>query len=434
VKRPYNFSLWPSAVAVLAILAFALLPLGLNPCLYLAHGADVAVRPTAAVARPWECTVRIHVDLGNGASSYGSGTVVRSGPEASLVATCAHIFADASNRYVHPRQFRRKVGVDLFDGAAPPRAPAMTATLEGFVLGYDSGRDVGFVEIRPGKALPASGLAPASYRPSPGELYVAVGSPHGNAPVAHETRYVGPFHQTVSGAPLYGCDHRVEGGRSGGGLHRASDGVLVGVLDFGEPDKPGAKGPRSQGVDVTSSWGREDPRAVAFYAAVGNLHAVAKEFRIPIEDEPTAAPERKPGSNIKPPGTPVEKPAVEVSPSDVPAPKAWTLADLKIGGYDATHIGLGAVATVFGLGWLRKKAGEILARAPGARAEARSIITHRELTAEEMLATFLPAYKTALLRDDAGARQREEAGAIAKVIQAAARPTSSAAAHPAAAP
>ena len=58
-----------------------------------ARGEDEADRPEPAFTnpKPWETVVRIRV-IGDRSTGFGSGTVIYSTPEESLILTCAHIF------------------------------------------------------------------------------------------------------------------------------------------------------------------------------------------------------------------------------------------------------------------------------------------------------------------------------------------------------
>ena len=65
-------------------------------------------RPAPAFTnpKPWETVVRIRV-IGNRSTGFGSGTVIHSTPEESLILTCAHIFKiDGRQARRHPSNFR----------------------------------------------------------------------------------------------------------------------------------------------------------------------------------------------------------------------------------------------------------------------------------------------------------------------------------------
>ena len=78
---------------------------------------DEAERPAPAFAnpKPWETVVRIRV-LGTRSTGFGSGTIIYSTPEESLILTCAHIFKLDGRKPTPPEQFPRQIMIDLFDG------------------------------------------------------------------------------------------------------------------------------------------------------------------------------------------------------------------------------------------------------------------------------------------------------------------------------
>ena len=75
-----------------------------------------AVASTFANPKPWETVVRIKVHDA-GAIGLGSGTVIHSTPQESIILTCAHIFKLQGGRQPkQASQFPRTITVDLFDG------------------------------------------------------------------------------------------------------------------------------------------------------------------------------------------------------------------------------------------------------------------------------------------------------------------------------
>ena len=57
--------------------------------------------------KPWETVVRIRV-LGNRSTGFGSGTIIHSTPEESLILTCAHIFKLEGESRPRRRNFRAR--------------------------------------------------------------------------------------------------------------------------------------------------------------------------------------------------------------------------------------------------------------------------------------------------------------------------------------
>ena len=104
--------------------------------------------------KPWETVVRIKV-IGSRSTGFGSGTVVHSTPEESLVLTCAHIFKIDGRKPTAPAKFPRKIMIDLFDGKLQGQKVNYLESVEGEAVDYDFTRDVGLIRMRPGRRLPA---------------------------------------------------------------------------------------------------------------------------------------------------------------------------------------------------------------------------------------------------------------------------------------
>ncbi len=89
--------------------------------------------------KPWETVVRIRV-LSNHATGFGSGTIIHSTPDESLILTCAHIFKLEGSRQVEPARFPRRIMIDLFDGNLQGTKPAkvhFVEAVEGRAVDYD---------------------------------------------------------------------------------------------------------------------------------------------------------------------------------------------------------------------------------------------------------------------------------------------------------
>ncbi len=195
---------------------------------------------SATNPRPWETVVRIKVH-GQGSIGYGSGTIIRSTPEESIILTCAHIFKVEGRQQYAPAQFPRRITIDLFDGKLSGQQPAQVhwtnETYEGKAIDYDFARDVGLIRIKPGRRLPSSRVVPAYWKPQERMLMTTVGCSEGRDATAWSTTIVKPSMRGLSGNPLYEaieCNNAPKQGRSGGGLY-TSDGYVAGVCDFAEP-------------------------------------------------------------------------------------------------------------------------------------------------------------------------------------------------------
>ncbi|WP_406700991.1 thioredoxin domain-containing protein [Singulisphaera sp. Ch08] len=187
---------------------------------------------------PWKTVVRIKVQ-GNGSIGFGSGTIIHSTAEESIILTCAHIFKVEGRAPTTPANFRLPVTVDLFDGVLhsklEPRVHYVE-TVKAETMDYDFDRDVGLIRIRPGRRLPASRVVPPSWSARPQMKMFTVGCSEGNDATAWSTTVI------KSGVTLFKnsvyeaieCNYAPKQGRSGGGLY-TEQGYLAGVCDFAEP-------------------------------------------------------------------------------------------------------------------------------------------------------------------------------------------------------
>ena len=196
--------------------------------------------PVFTNPNPWETVVRIRV-LGPHSIGFGSGTIIHSTPNESVILTCAHIFKLDGHNQAQPSQFPRKIMIDLFDGNLQGTQPARVHFLEsvpGTAVDYDFTRDVGLIRIRPGRRLPASRVVPAHWQPQARMKVLTVGCSEGSDATAWHTVIQRPrILNFLSGNPTYEaveCDVAPKQGRSGGGLF-TKDGYIAGVCNFAEP-------------------------------------------------------------------------------------------------------------------------------------------------------------------------------------------------------
>jgi thiol-disulfide isomerase/thioredoxin len=190
---------------------------------------------------PWETVVRIKVK-GQGSIGFGSGTIIASTAEESIILTCAHIFKLEGRQQVPPAKFPREIAIDLFDGQLSTHHPRMVhyanETYPGRAIDYDFVRDVGLIRIKPGRKLPYSRVVPAHWKPKERMAMTTVGCSEGRDATAWSTSILNPaMRGRLSGNPLYEaieCVTAPKQGRSGGGLY-TTDGYVAGVCDFAEP-------------------------------------------------------------------------------------------------------------------------------------------------------------------------------------------------------
>jgi thiol-disulfide isomerase/thioredoxin len=200
---------------------------------------DAAEEPAFNNPKPWETVVRIRV-LAQGSIGYGSGTIIHSTPDESLILTCAHIFKLDGQRQASPDRFPRKIMIDLFDGKLHGERPAQVHYVEsvpGKAVDYDFDLDVGLIRIRPGRRLPSARVVPAHWEPRSRMKMLTMGCSEGQDATAWHTVILNPRMQGLSGNNEYEaieCMVAPKQGRSGGGLF-TTDGYVAGVCNFAEP-------------------------------------------------------------------------------------------------------------------------------------------------------------------------------------------------------
>jgi thiol-disulfide isomerase/thioredoxin len=191
---------------------------------------------------PAETVVRIKI-IGPHSTGFGSGTIIHSTPDQSLILTCAHIFKLEGRHQASPDRFPRKIVIDLFDGklrGTNVRQVGYLESVEGEAVDYDFTRDVGLIRIRPGRKLPASRVVPAHWEPKSKPLpmkMLTLGCSEGHDATAWYTKILNPRMQGLAGNPAYEaieCWNAPKEGRSGGGLF-TTDYYIAGVCNFAEP-------------------------------------------------------------------------------------------------------------------------------------------------------------------------------------------------------
>ena len=218
-----------------------------------------------AQPKPWETVVRIRI-LGDHSVGIGSGTIIHSTGDESIILTAAHHFtarregasttgfqptpldsrngagvASSLDGRAPPAKFPFEIKVDLFDGQLTGTRPARTRFLEtagGALVDYDCDRDVALVRIRPGRRLAASRIVPTSWKPHSGMQLLTVGCSDGHDATAWLTTITRQLYRPLAPrAPQYEaieCTSAPKEGRAGGGLF-TTDGCLAGVCNYAEP-------------------------------------------------------------------------------------------------------------------------------------------------------------------------------------------------------
>jgi len=200
---------------------------------------DRPTTPNKVNPNPWSTVVRVKVK-GNGSIGFGSGTIIHSTPEESIILTCAHVFKMDGQKPLPPSRFPLPIEIDLFDGVLHSKETPQvhhTETVKGEPVDYDFALDVGLIRIRPGRRLPASRVVPPHWKPQRGMQMTTVGCSEGHDATAWTTRISNPAVRLFTDTTYEGieCDFAPKQGRSGGGLYTI-DGYLAGVCDFAEPN------------------------------------------------------------------------------------------------------------------------------------------------------------------------------------------------------
>ncbi len=275
--------------------------------------------------RPWQAAVRIHVTAQGdrpGVSHTGSGTIVISDAARTVILSCGHLF-----RTGPPASIR----VDLFDGVfrttgrfANQQLTATGETFQGRALDYDLGRDVSLVEIRPGRELVATPVAPAERALVPGEKLVAVGCDAGQDAIAWTTTVLRTDMLMASGVRVIECRYAPAQGRSGGGLH-LPDGRVVGVCNW--QDVQSQTGGYADGDSIRYILDRNQLRELAEASTPATFGKRAEPA--PPAATPPATEATPGGVNVQVGATPPR--AAPASPPDTQAMLAGTLGTV-IGG------------------------------------------------------------------------------------------------------
>jgi hypothetical protein len=175
---------------------------------------------------PYRTSVRVKIHHGS-VADVGSGTVIYSSDQKSLILTCGHIFRGYNNE---------PISVDLVDGNLSGQQVSYSRTVPGQAICWDSGLDLGLLSVASPR-LPVSPVVPARWAPLPRMSMHACGASDGGAVTIWSTTILSTNGPTLIDRPRYRsieCDYGVRQGRSGGGLF-TDDHYLAGVADFDSP-------------------------------------------------------------------------------------------------------------------------------------------------------------------------------------------------------
>jgi RNA polymerase sigma factor (sigma-70 family) len=195
---------------------------------------------------PWETVARIRVQA-EGSVGFGTGTVIQSSSEESIIITCAHILKSGISRAKAPPSLPTKIMVDLFDGKLRVINPldgnrqeaqvTFVESVEGQAIEFDFNLDIGLIRIRPGRPLPSSRVVPRRWQPQPRMKMMTAGCSEGQDATFWSTDVIGLTRHGLAGNPSYEaieCRIAPKQGRTGGGLF-TTDNYLAGVCNYAEP-------------------------------------------------------------------------------------------------------------------------------------------------------------------------------------------------------
>ncbi len=201
--------------------------------------SESAEPPPLLNPKPWETVVRIKMHMSSREWGFGSGTIIYSDAEESIILTCAHIFRVSQGQQPSVKNYRVPISVDLFDGKITNPKKAQLHCIErdipGEAIDYDFTNDVGLIRIRPGRRLLASRVVPASWQPRNGMKMYSVGCSHGNDATAWDTKILESRVKMSNNSFEMKCANQPIEGRSGGGLY-TTDGYVGGVCNFADPN------------------------------------------------------------------------------------------------------------------------------------------------------------------------------------------------------
>ena len=178
---------------------------------------------------PWATAVRITASRANNEQSLGSGTIIDSSVNSSLVMTCAHVLRGKPSLTVEIFG-QRMNGRTGSVGPAIARFPAVE-------VDRNDASDVGLVRFTADRPLPSSKLVPLGWSPS-SEPLCSVGCSRGADPTAVTEQAIRPVKFQFGLKTYHGleCEKEAIEGRSGGGLFD-QDGRLAGVCDLNETNE-----------------------------------------------------------------------------------------------------------------------------------------------------------------------------------------------------
>ena len=258
----------------------------------------------------WETVVRIKIARDR-STGFGSGTIIHSTPDESIILTAAHLFilsntevpavtrvepapldskaggavASAVDGRDPPSRFPLRISVDLFNarfgGMGPPQV-RFRESVAGEVVDCDFARDVALLRIKPGHRLPSSPVVPRIWNAGHQKM-LTIGCSEGRDPTTWYTNIDSMVYHFLAGKPESAaivCDIAPGEGRTGGGLF-TTDGYLAGVCNYSDPE--GNRGYYAPPVSIYHLLSRNGLEQLYEPIAVADAH---------LDDEIRAAEEQ----------------------------------------------------------------------------------------------------------------------------------------------
>ena len=204
------------------------------------RGDDEPSLTIPSIPKPWETVVQVKIRLDGDQWIYGSGTIISSTDEESIILTSGDLFRPKGNTLPPAKDFSGPIEVDLFDGVFHGSQPARLGRIpgghKGEAIDYDLDNDLALIRIRPGRKLAASPVLGPDRQYQKGTRMITVGCSDGQDATAWDTKILDSLIIELDRWARLVCAHRPKAGRWGGGLY-TTEGYVAGVCSFTHPDK-----------------------------------------------------------------------------------------------------------------------------------------------------------------------------------------------------
>lgn len=167
-------------------------------------------------------TVRVRVQSRDGSKEdVGTGTILHSSDNESIILTCAHLFQDIGKT--------PSVAIDVFRAGKVLNYPAR-------IVRGDHHSDLAILQVQNRRPLPVVSLASLNQDTPPESAAFSIGCDHGEPPSVLSTKVVELDRYNVNIPSHLVCSVAPKQGRSGGGLYNEA-GQLIGVCSCADRKK-----------------------------------------------------------------------------------------------------------------------------------------------------------------------------------------------------